>query len=243
MRVPVGNTARRLVSDFVPKNIIDDGLVLYLDAGNIQSYSGSGTTWTDLSGNDNNGTLTNGPTYSSTNGGSIVFDGNNDYVDTIATTNTFSADFSVNGWYKASTNTGGYRILFETNGYRQGTGGIAIYQYDDYFKIWKLNSGGSSFTEMITTSSGTMGLNVWKQFVLVRSNGVLTFYLNTNLSGTYSTDSQNYYSDNLTGKYNIGGGRTQYFFNGNISQASIYNRALSAAEVLQNYNTLKDRYV
>jgi hypothetical protein len=61
--------------------IATNGLILALDSGDRNSYSGSGTSWTDLSGNGNTGTLTNGPTYSSTNGGSIVFDGSNDYID------------------------------------------------------------------------------------------------------------------------------------------------------------------
>ena len=63
--------------------IVTDGLALCLDAGNTKSYSGSGTTWNDLSGNGNTGTLTNGPTYSSDNGGSIFFDGTNDYVSLV----------------------------------------------------------------------------------------------------------------------------------------------------------------
>ena len=63
-------------------NIVEDGLVLALDAGNTKSYPGSGTTWTDLSGKGNNGTLTNGPTFDSGNGGAIFFDGGNDYVTT-----------------------------------------------------------------------------------------------------------------------------------------------------------------
>lgn len=60
--------------------IVTNGLVLYLDAANQKSYPGSGTTWTDLSGNGNTGTLTNGPTFSANNNGGIVFDGANDYV-------------------------------------------------------------------------------------------------------------------------------------------------------------------
>ena len=63
-------------------NIVTDGLVLCLDAANKRSYPGTGTTWTDRSANGNNGTLTNGPTFDSANGGSIVFDGTNDYVTT-----------------------------------------------------------------------------------------------------------------------------------------------------------------
>ena len=61
-------------------SLVMNGLVLALDAANPKSYPGSGTTWTDLSGRGNTGTLTNGPTYSSANGGSLVFDGTNDYV-------------------------------------------------------------------------------------------------------------------------------------------------------------------
>ncbi len=66
---------------FTGPNIITNGLILELDAANRKSYPGSGTTWTDLSGNGNTGTLTNGPTFSSANGGSIVFDGVDDYVN------------------------------------------------------------------------------------------------------------------------------------------------------------------
>jgi len=69
-------------------SIVMNGLVLCLDAGNTKSYPGSGTTWIDLSGNSNTGTLTNGPTYSSENGGSLVFDGIDDYVTTSLGTHT-----------------------------------------------------------------------------------------------------------------------------------------------------------
>ena len=64
---------------YSPK-IVTDGLVLCLDAANSKSYPGSGTSWNDLSRNNNTGTLTNGPTYTSSFGGSSVFDGTNDYV-------------------------------------------------------------------------------------------------------------------------------------------------------------------
>ena len=67
--------------------IVNNGLILALDAADNNSYSGSGTTWSDLSGNNNTGTLTNGPTFGSTNGGTIVFDGTNDYAE-ITTRNT-----------------------------------------------------------------------------------------------------------------------------------------------------------
>jgi hypothetical protein len=91
--------------------INESGLVLCLDAGNTKSYPGSGTTWTDLSGNGNTGTLVNGPTYSSANGGSIVFDGSNDYIQTnfnysLTSSNT---EFTCAAWYKCfpEANSGG----------------------------------------------------------------------------------------------------------------------------------------
>ena len=96
--------------------IVKSGLVLYLDAGNQNSYPGTGTTWTDISRNNNNGTLTNGPTFNSENGGSIVFDGTNDYVST-ALTSTNS--FTWNVWYKTNTVSNGFRniISIRTNSY------------------------------------------------------------------------------------------------------------------------------
>ena len=74
-----------------PGSIVTDGLVLYLDAGNYLSYPGSGTTWTDLSSGGSNGTLTNGPTYSPDNAGSIVFDGVDDYAAVSCNLSTFSS--------------------------------------------------------------------------------------------------------------------------------------------------------
>ena len=226
-------------------DIVDSGLVLALDAADRNSYPGSGTTWTDLSGRSNSGTLVNGTGYSASNGGALTFDGANDYVDVIETTDTFSGSFTVNLWYYAKINTGGYRIFFETNGYRVSSGaGLAMYQYDDFWSIWGRPTTNGSNTNMINTSAGSLGLNVWKNITLTRdiNTGSLVLYLNGVSSGSYSGNTADYYNLNTTRKYNIGGGRTDYFSNSNISQVSIYNRALSAAEVSQNYEALKGRY-
>ena len=243
MRVPVGDTRTRLVNDY--ENIVTDGLVLHLDAGRVSSYGGDGTTWRDLSGNNNNGTLQNGVGFSAEEGGSLIFDGANDYVDVIETTDTFSGSFTVNLWYYAKINTGGYRIFFETNGYRVSSGaGLAMYQYDDFWSIWGRPTTNGSNTNMIITSAGSLGLNVWKNITLTRdiNTGSLVLYLNGVSSGSYSGNTADYYKLNTTRKYNIGGGRTEYFSNSNISQVSIYNRALTATEIQQNYNALVGRY-
>jgi hypothetical protein len=221
------------------ENIVTSGLVLNLDGSWPNSYSGT-TTWFDLSGQGNNGTLTNGPTLNTSNGGSIQFDGTNDYCVVNSNSNSsLSGDFSITQWYNAAANDGGYRVIFETNGYRSGTSGIAIYQFSNYFRIWRIIGG--TYTELITTSGNTVGLNTWKTFTLVRNSGVFTFYIDTIYSGTYSTDTNNY-SDT---SYHIGGDgppTSSYWFQGNIATTQVYNRALSPAEIMQNFNTQGYRF-
>jgi hypothetical protein len=220
------------------ENIVTNGLVFNLDGSWPNSYSGT-TTWFDLTGQGNNGTLTNGPILNTSNGGSIQFDGANDYCVVNSNSNSsLSGDFSITQWYSAATNDGGYRILFETNGYRNGTLGIAIYQFGSYFRIWRITP---NYAELITTSSNTVGLNVWKTFTLVRNNGVFNFYIDTVLSGTYSTDTNNY-SDT---SYHIGGDgppTSSYWFQGNIATTQVYNRALSPAEIMQNFYAQGPRF-
>ena len=96
--------------------IVTNGLVLCLDAGNTKSYPGSGTAWNNLSSTSNNGTLTNGPTYDSTNGGSLIFDGTNDYIQSGSFSNLLTADITVETWiYLTAASSDWVRII--------GTGG------------------------------------------------------------------------------------------------------------------------
>jgi hypothetical protein len=105
------NNSGRFTMSTAASPLITTGLMLYLDAGNALSYPGSGTTWTDLSGNGRDGTLTNGPTYSATNGGSIVFDGSNDYVQCLGSLTVTAATFV--SWIRRNGNQGAYDgILF-----------------------------------------------------------------------------------------------------------------------------------
>jgi hypothetical protein len=88
----------------IAPNIVTDGLVLYLDAANTKSYVSGSTTWNDMSGFSNNGTLVNGPTFNSANGGSIVFDGVNDYVDCNSTIVNLNSSFTFASWVKTPLN-------------------------------------------------------------------------------------------------------------------------------------------
>ena len=99
-------------------HIVTDGLVLALDAANAKSYPGSGTTWSDLSGNRNTGTLTNGPTFNSGNGGGIVFDGVDDYVDCGNSSTLQINQGTISAWVKTSSPGSSFRgIITKQNNY------------------------------------------------------------------------------------------------------------------------------
>lgn len=209
--------------------IVTDGLVLCLDAANRKSYSGSGTVWKDLAGN-NNGTLTNGPTFSSENGGSIVFDGVNDYVD--FTNSSPSNVVSVSIWMNLN-NSENFPIILAGNSsvYSSGSWSWSMFNYNSIFYIRGNNGGGGA----INIPASTL-VNVWTNWVLVRNDGsnICRAYRNGILFGTSNETSS--VNDTLS----IGRGGS--YLNGRIPQVHIYNRALTPTEVLQNYNSLKGRF-
>ena len=217
-----------------------NGLVLCLDAGNTKSYPGSGTTWTDLSGRSNSGTLTSGPTYSNANGGSIVFDGVDDYV-------TCGDPSSLN------FGTGNFTISFivYTTAYGfqggsyvgKGNGTTIGFDFrDSAFFVY-----GTSGEIAVASFSAT--LNVWEHHTIVydsSSSPYVKLYKNGAYSGaSYSNTSANISSINTTQPFRIGlsvaGGPTRYF-NGRMPLVQAYNRALSAAEISQNFNATRGRY-
>ena len=211
--------------------IVTDGLILCLDAANKQSYPGSGTVWTDLAGS-NNGTLTNGPTFSSENGGSIVFDGVNDIANTTyvsANTYTFSA------WFKTNVVSDGYRniISIPTPNYSL----VLLDNDSPNLGFWTNdNLNGESL------STPTISTNTWYNVAFVRegnnTTGGYKAYLNGVLYGNANTGTWS-----STANLSVGGRTdTAQFLNGNISQVYIYNRTLSPTEILQNYNATKGRY-
>jgi hypothetical protein len=229
MRVPVGSTGRRLVSDFVPNSIIDDGLVLYLDAGISASYSGSGTTWTDLSGQDNNGTLVNGVSYNRDNGGSLVFDGVNDRVSTNFIPSGARSYFIWIKYNKVNSLPNGYSLT--------GTQQINAYNYVG------IENGGAFYYYMGTSggsiSSTVLSPNVWyQQGVVLFDDGSRKAYLNGAeiFSGTGGI------GGTATTEFSVGCVNQQHWVDGNIPVVTQYNRALTASEVQQNFNALRSRY-
>ena len=110
------------MSGSISRKLVTDGLILYIDAANSKSYPDSGTTWFDLTSNNNNGVLTNGPTFDSANGGSIVFDGVDDYVKPPAASLFQFTDFTLASWVKTDIlNTNQY-IVDTSNSFSNGFG-------------------------------------------------------------------------------------------------------------------------
>ena len=219
------------MSVFAGPEINESGLVLYLDAGNIKSYPGSGTSWTDISGRGNTGTLTNGPTYSSSNGGSIVFDGADDVI-TFASNNIISGtqNFTIEAIVK-SNNTASPDYIFGNYGVAN-TGGLEIYFYLQKFYFY--------FNGVYTVSNSIVSSNTWYIATFTRSGNSTSIYINSILdaTGTNSTS----ITTNLS--YRIGNGPdyNSEIYAGNIASVKVYNRALTAAEVSQNFNALRGRF-
>lgn len=222
---------------YSPK-IVTDGLVLYLDAANTRSYPGTGTTWTDLSRGGNNGTLTNGPTFNSGNSGSIVFDGLNDYVTFLNNSTLQINTGTVSVWFKTRNAGDGFRsIIAKQFNYGLFTSDNILITYD-----WSASD--------VRSTGINIADNMWKNIVLSFTNNTgspsnnVNIYLNgINVLTTTIKLNTTYLVELEIGRGGtIPTGNTQYI-NGNISQTLVYDRALSATEVLQNYNALKGRYL
>jgi hypothetical protein len=223
---------------YSPK-IVTEGLVLYLDAANPYSYVSGSTSWNDISRGGNNGTLVNGPTFSSANNGSILFDGTNDYVDTAYIPPT---TFSVSVWFKNDTTYDVFnRGILST--YKTGIGGPG------FFGLYVATAGPSSPYPvspaglnlwMDGNSRQTIpGLNTgqWYNLCITSNGSQVLAYLDTTV--VVNTSNSTTHQDVLTT------GRSRFNTNywlGNIAMTQLYSRALSAQEVLQNYNATKTRF-
>lgn len=216
--------------------IATDGLIGYWDAGNTRSYPGSGTTWTDLSGNAITGTLTNGPTFSSTNGGSIVFDGTNDVVTatTTAINRNDDQEITVSCWIKPNRTSGQYSV-FCTN--RSNDNSIYNWIFYQHTTGGEISFHGDSQNRSTYVPVAGVWINVVNT---VTSGRVSTLYVN-GVSRYVVTGYT--YGNGTPGRLGIGadpGGFEAY--SGNIALVSIYNRALSSSEVSQNFNALRGRF-
>ena len=215
--------------------IVTSGLVLALDAAERLSYPRTGTTWRDLSGNNNNGTLTNGPTFSAGNMGSIVFDGVDDYVGCGNNSSiNLTSYITLSTWTKKAygssasvaidkgrDNYGAWSLLFD----------VTANKVEFHCRISGTNSS--------VVSNTSYGNNIWTNITSIFTGTNLLIYINgkldntTTISGTIGTNA----IDFSIGKANDG-----YNWSGQVANVLMYNTALSATEILQNYNATKSRF-
>jgi len=213
--------------NYSPK-IVTDGLVLYLDAANTKSYVSGSTTWTNISQISNNGTLTNGPTFNTGSGGSIVFDGVDDSVVSANVINiTGSAARTINIWFR-STGTISTRQALAYFGSEAANGRSYIEIESSQFKF---NTGAVAL-------GGAVVANTWYNGAITFNGSTLLVYLN-GVQVNIGTPTLNTGTGNLI----LGRFVTNVFpLTGNIAQYSLYNRALSAQEILRNYEATRTRF-
>jgi len=233
---------------FGAPSIVTNGLVLNLDAANRKSYPGSGTTWTDLSGNSNTGTLTNGPTFSRDGGGSVVFNGSNQYIDCGNTNlgiNAGSTQITLEAWVYP-TSFASYRGIISRVGGVSPFGGWMLNLNADIGNKFDFAMNISGAWRTWVTYGGTfptpLTTNTWYHLVGTYNGSVMALYLNGILINQFNSVGTIQYAGSLSNLgvgYNGGG---PSYFPGRIATAKIYNKALSASEVLQNYNALKSRF-
>lgn len=218
------------MSVYAGPEIVNNGLVLALDAGNTKSYPGSGTAWTDLSGNGNNGTTVGSPTFSSS--GFFTFNGTSQRVGCGNASNLQITVGSISAWFAADDTNSGYNAIIT----KQSAWGLFV--TDNVLVAYDWGNVAARTTGI------TVGNNSW-------NNAVMTF---TETSGTPSNNAKIYLNgieiltttiknSVQTVEVQLGdGGTANQFFGGKIAAASVYNRVLTAAEVLQNFNALRGRF-
>ena len=227
------------LSNFSHPTIVTDNLILHLDAGNASSYPGTGTTWTDLSGNGNHGALTNGPTFDSANGGSLTFDGSNDLMD-------------LNSSLNLSTNSGFTMCLFLQQNTTQSNSAWN-YFYSKASPVIEVGAYGTSgttfyFKDFSTNSTVTSGdvVSSWSYIAFGTIQTTRTPFIQTfNSSGSFSSTSPTAFSNTTIGfqrLFSAGTGGAAQYYGAKCAIIQAYNRALTASEIQQNFNALRGRF-
>ncbi len=211
-------------------DIVDDGLVFAVDAGSTRSYPGSGTTWENLGSSGSDVALTNGPVFNAANGGYFEFDGTDDYAYSNSTSFDITGNVTINSWIRhdgTGNQYGNYISNSANSGYRMrrnGTNGS---------NLWIYASGNA-------VNGGAIYDNIWYMVTGVFSSTGLRAYINGVLVASNTT----VYSSSFGGDFYIGAYVAgSEIFGGDIASAQVYSSALTVAQILQNYNAQKNRFI
>ena len=228
------------VAPFQAPAIVTGSLKLYLDAANPTSYSGSGPTWSDLSGNYNHATLVNNPTFNAGNGGSFYTNGNNQYAIS-SYVGSATDSYTYSAWFKNDNNSEPKYLL--TRGRDLEGNGWSLQV--------QITTGGIATAAVVPTVPSTVGilvsgttqiaLNTWYNITAVWTAGQsIKIYVNGVLEGTTNTTGTSLRTS--SSGWVIGSVATSTFTSGNNAVAQVYNRALSDAEIMTNFNSVKSRF-
>jgi hypothetical protein len=228
-----------VLKKYTGDDCVTDGLLLYLESSYNSSYNGSGTTWTDISTNDKNGTLTNGPTFSTDNNGVIVFDGTDDYINGNYSY-TFKTGWSVEIWVYIDSRA----------------------SYPDDEGLWRISSSGNrrlNLRRTNTTSNswryevtgpnggtGTSGMQFNATTDGVWSQLICTYDGNTTLRAYHNSDLKRTNTFNIgevpVTSYMVGINSGPPYLQGRVATFRVYSRELTQNEISQNYNAQKGRF-
>ena len=223
-------------------NYVNTNLFLNLDAGNSSSYSGTGTTWADLSGNSRNATLINNPTFNSSQNGYFHFtDTSFQYADT--TTVPSLTNWTIEAWYRPTKSLTGKVTAILTNQFDL-TNKIN-YSLGNIFAPTSYNICGGFYDGTWRRTTGLVPtLNTWYQGAVTYNGSVITQYSNgtSQTTLTYAGTSQSGGTVRIARRWDSPDNDSGNFFDGDISIVRIYNTSLSPSQILQNYNAVRGRY-
>jgi hypothetical protein len=216
-------------------SIVRSGLVLHLDAANRKSYSGSGTSWNDLSDNLKTNTLTNGPVYSASFSGMISFDGIDDYSITSNISAPTGINYTASMWIRLDSSTAGVDSRF----FWHGNYGVLLYKNaaNQFFCYIRNESN-----VVVQALFGTLALGTWLNITGTYDGANIKVYINGQFI-TQLAQTGNIQAANLPNLFSIGGSAAASFYSKcDISQVLIYNTTLTNSQIQQNFNALRGRY-
>ena len=222
---------------------VQDGLVFYVDAANIRSYPRTGTTLFDTTEFGNNGTLTNGPSFSSQNGGLLSFDGIDDFVSVNSNSalNPTNAA-TIGSWVNFNSASINNRIIFFGKGDGNTNANTQYWleknannQFSTYFSI-------ENTSKTLTPTNFIASSDTWYYFISSYDGSKLKIYINGVLIGSSTTFSGSITTTNVVLGIGKLGSYSSLRLNGKIASSFIYNRALSDSEIWQNYNATRSRF-
>ena len=223
--------------------IQDSSLKLWLDASNPLSYPGTGTLWSDLSGNGNNGTMVNGVTYSTANGGVMSFDGVNDFVN-VGSINAATNELTISCWFKSPVVNQNRAIIAKWKTSTETDNSYCLLnetptQNKFSFMVYQANNA----VAIIIAQDFTILPNTWYHITATAANGVLSIYVNGVKSAntaTYNGTIKQTTRPTMIGKLRIED--ALYISNAQINEPLIYTRALTTEEVNQNFQATRNKY-